>query len=122
MSEESRSKLEELSYQQGRRDADVDSRLLGHERRLNAINGSIERQAMNAERLSREIEKLGRKIDGLAAAQESRDAARDAVDDDRDESRARKLTVLQTWAISIAAVAAVVVPVLSAFIAAGKLF
>lgn len=82
-----RQRLEELAYKQGRRDADVDARLLSHERRLNAINGSIEKHARNADKLTAAIgevrEALDTKLDTLIAAQ----AARAAVEADR-ESRA----------------------------------
>lgn len=89
MAEETRNRLEELAYQQGRRDADVDGRLLGHERRLNAINGSISRHAENAEKLRQTVDErfrsLDDKLDELIAAQ----TARDAVDQDRDRQHDR---------------------------------
>lgn len=74
MTDESHAKrLEELAYQQGRRDADVDTRLLSHEKRLNAINGSIERHAQNAAKLAASLERtresLESKIDSLIASQ-----------------------------------------------------
>lgn len=74
MTDESHAKrLEELAYQQGRRDADVDTRLLSHEKRLNAINGSIERHAQNAAKLAAGLERtresLESKIDSLIASQ-----------------------------------------------------
>jgi len=76
----------QLAYSQGRRDADVDARLFSHEKRLNAINGSIEKHAQNAERLSRAIERthdaLESKIDTLLAAQ----ATNAAIEADRQKN------------------------------------
>jgi hypothetical protein len=72
-------RAKDIAYQQGRRDSDVDARLLSHERRLNAINGSIEKHARNAAALRDSMERLGDKIDQIAA---SIDTAK-AVETDR---------------------------------------
>jgi hypothetical protein len=61
-------RAKDIAYQQGRRDSDVDARLLSHERRLNAINGSIEKHARNAAALRDSMERLGDKIDQVAAS------------------------------------------------------
>ena len=94
-------RLEELAYQQGRRDADVDSRLLSHEKRLNAINGSIERHSQNAAKLERTVERtreaLEAKIDSLIAGQ----AARSAVEADREKRESGGLSRVQTWALCV---------------------
>lgn len=82
-------RLEELAYQQGRRDADVDARLLSHDRHLNRLDGWVERQTNKAEELGRSIddtrESLEDKIDQVIAAQH----ARDAVEADREHQTQR---------------------------------
>lgn len=65
--EERASRARNLAYTQGRRDADVDAHLRSHEKRLNAINGSIEKHARNAEALKNSITELGEKVDAVAA-------------------------------------------------------
>jgi chromosome segregation ATPase len=60
-------RAKQLAYQQGRRDSDVDARILSHERRLNAINGSIERHANEAAALKNSIVQLADKIDEVMA-------------------------------------------------------
>ena len=69
---------EKAAYLQGRRDSDVDGRLHDHEKRLLAINGSVEKHARNVDalRVSMEeiAEKMTAKIDLLATRLDSRDA------------------------------------------------
>lgn len=76
-------RLEQLAYQQGRRDADVDAHLralantqASHEKRLSAINGSIERHALNAARLEKSIDRLRESVEGKAAVEADRDQQR----------------------------------------------
>lgn len=73
----------QLAYAQGRREADVDAHLRSHEKRLNAINGSIEKQAVNAAALEATMDKrcdsIEEKLDELISA----NAARNAVEADR---------------------------------------
>lgn len=57
----------ELAYAKGRKDAQVDARLDGHEKRLNAINGSIDRHAHEAAQLRKTIEQVDGKVDGIVA-------------------------------------------------------
>jgi transcriptional regulator NrdR family protein len=100
-------RLEELAYQQGRRDADVDARLFSHERRLNAVNGSIEKHARNAEKLRESIdeirESLEQRIDELISTQR----VSTAVADDREEldrRRANKQLSRRTYLIGLATI------------------
>ena len=69
---------EKAAYLQGRRDSDVDGRLHDHEKRLMAINGSVEKHARNAAALQRSMEEiaeeLGMKIDRIVARLDKRDA------------------------------------------------
>lgn len=103
---------EELAYQQGLRDANVDSHLRlhdqsirSHEQRLNAINGSIERHARNAEKLTHTVEALDEKLDVLIANQ----TTRDAVEADREEHAGdaekkrldRRTFLLGIWTIAV---------------------
>jgi hypothetical protein len=71
-------RADQVAYAQGRRDADVDSRLLDHERRLVAINGSIKRHAETTASLQSSVdrirESLEGKIDKMLAAQDTRTA------------------------------------------------
>lgn len=110
-------RLEELAYMQGRRDADVDTKLLAHERRLNAVNGSIEKHAQNAAKLEKTIERtreaLEAKIDSLIAAQ----SARAAVEDDRERRATRGFTKAQTLAIAVGVPVGFLAAILSPFIA-----
>lgn len=130
MAEETRDRIEDLAtqqaYQQGRRDADVDARLLGHERRLNAINGSIERHAKNAEKLAHTMDSrcdgIEDKLDALITAQQTRDAIeedRQKTEAEAEESAERGLSHKQFWlGTIIIASATVLAAVLAAVVTA----
>lgn len=109
--EAARQKFEEIAYKQGRRDADVDARLLSHERDLLRHDKAIEK-------LDERLDGIDGKLDEVINAV----TADKAVDNDRDARSKRELTRAQTWAVCIGIPTAVAVPILSAFIAAGKLF
>jgi len=109
--------LRELAYQQGRRDADVDARLLSHDRAIMRINGSIEKHAVNAGQLSEEIKKLGRKIDELAADR----AADEAVAADREEQSRRvanRQVSVRTFAVGVVTIVVMLMGVIATLLAA----
>jgi hypothetical protein len=58
----------QLAYAQGRREADVDAHLRSHEKRLNAINGSIEKHAINAAKLGDSIEEVRTMVERIEAS------------------------------------------------------
>jgi hypothetical protein len=109
-------RLEELSYQQGRRDADVDMRLLSHERRLNRINGSIEKHAESVDELRHTMDgrcdSIEEKIDEVIAAQH----ARDAVEADREQQGeraaqrifSRRTLLIGFWTVAVMLLAVIV--------------
>src|SRR6185437_6584034 len=113
---------EQLAYQQGRRDSDVDARLLSHDRHLNRLDTAIERHAEKVEELRETFEKrygtLDDKLDTIISAQ----GANAAVEADRDQQKQRGFTRMQTWGVWAAILVAAVVSILCAFIASGKLF
>lgn len=55
--------------ERGRRRQEVDSRLDDHDRRLKAINGSIERGAKATERLGQTVQELTQKVEMAAVVQ-----------------------------------------------------
>lgn len=69
VSEESDSQREararNLAFEQGRREAVIDSRLNAHDDRFRLINGSIEKHAQNAEALRKSVDAQGDKIDSV---------------------------------------------------------
>jgi uncharacterized protein (DUF2132 family) len=107
----------EIAYQQGRRDSDVDSRLRSHENRLNAINGSIERSAVNAARLEEtagnRFDALEVKLDGLI----STNAARDAVEAERvkqiEKANDKQISTKAFWLGVAAIVTAIIAPIIA---------
>lgn len=56
---------EKLAYAAGRRDAEVDVTLRSHEKRLNAINGSIERHAQATFSLGQKVDAQGERIEAI---------------------------------------------------------
>jgi sugar-specific transcriptional regulator TrmB len=68
-----------LARAQGRREAEVDGRLDAHEKRLNAINGSIDRAAKRSEETTHGLSQLSEKVDALIAQQHTREAVADAL-------------------------------------------
>lgn len=64
----------ELAYAQGKREAIVDGRLDSAEARLTAINGSIEKHALNAMHLREAIDQQNDKIDQIVAKLDQRAA------------------------------------------------
>ena len=113
-SDEERVKLaKEIAYAQGRRDSDVDSRLRSHENRLNAINGSIERHANEANALRKSIGHLGDKIDDVMAALEKKEA----IEADRVKQIAKandkQISTKAFWLGVAAIVAAIIAPIIA---------
>jgi hypothetical protein len=68
-------RADRLSYEKGRRDAEVDVRLNGHEKRLDGINSSIERQATATDALKEEVKSLGSSFDEHIAVETALAAA-----------------------------------------------
>ena len=52
-----------LAYEKGRRDAEVDGRLSGHDQHLAVINGSIERGMKATERVESKVDALRQQIE-----------------------------------------------------------
>lgn len=111
--DERQRKAQELAYQQGRRDSDVDSRLLSHERRLNLINGSIERHARQAEALKNSILELGDKIDKIDANLATRAALEAERVKQVQEANEKQISNKMFWL----GVAAIIATILGAVIA-----
>lgn len=108
-------------YAVGRRDAYVDATLAEHEKRLLAINGSIERAAQNAARLSDHLnafrDEIGERMDKLVEQQRTRVA----VEQDRALQVRRaneKALDSRTFLIGIASVVVLLVGVIVSVLAA----
>jgi CHASE3 domain sensor protein len=98
----------DLAYAQGRREADVDSHLRSHETRLNAINGSIERHAQNAQALKDSIVELGGKVDAIAATLVAqREVEEDRVQQIKDANE-KQISNKQFW-VGVATICAMIV-------------
>lgn len=104
-----------LAYETGRREAQVDARLGSHEARLNAVNGSIERNARNTEALRESVDALGDKVDGIKAALETRAALEADRVKQVKEANEKQISVKQFW-LGVATICAML---LVAFLAHG---
>lgn len=80
-----RDAFEREAFERGRREAFTTAEIDSHERRLNLINGSIEKHAREAVRLRNSISGLSDKVDALAASL----ATKAAVEADRDRQLKR---------------------------------
>lgn len=92
-------RLEQLTYQQGRRDADVDRHLLDHDRSI-----------MKLEEATGQIND---KLDVLLAAH----GVDEALAAEREKRSSTGLTKFQTWAIAIGVPAGFTAAILAPFIA-----
>lgn len=101
---------EQIAYQQGRRDADVDGALNSHRRWLLRHDDALKGQGEKLEAMDGKLDQLITEV-----------TSGKAVDADRDTRYKRELTRLQTVAVAIGVPTAIAVPILSAFIAAGKI-
>lgn len=100
------------SFEQGRRDATIDAQLASHEKRLNAINGSIDRHAQNAGKLHASIEELRDDINRVAATIDKNSAI--------EQERNKQLKVANDKQISartfVLGVLAILVPIVTLII------
>lgn len=90
--EERASRAQQIAYTQGRRDADVDSHLRSHEKRLNAINGSVSRTATALEQLTDEVRQIKSDL-------KERDTVNEALVTAATGRGAKRLTRLQSAGI-----------------------
>lgn len=108
---------ERAAFKRGQREASIDAELDSHEKRLNAINGSIERNVREAANLRRTIEALGDRIDEIAAHL----ATKAAVETDRNDQLKRandqQISNRTFWL----GVTAIIVTLIAAFVASGRL-
>jgi hypothetical protein len=92
MAEDNREHIEKLAnqqaYQQGRRDADVDARLLSHDRHLNRLDSTFEK-------FEKAIAAFDSKLDQVIKTQ-----AVEADRDEQDDKEAQKLFTRRTLLIA----------------------
>lgn len=110
-------KAENLAAEAGYRRAVVDSQLSAHQRRLDAINGSIEKHARNAEALKNSITALSEKLDGVIATL----ATQAAIEKDRVAQITKANEKQISTRMFVIGVVAIIATILAAFIASGRL-
>lgn len=100
------------AYQAGQRQAEMGAQLAAHEKRLNTINGSIERGATNSYELAGQVQRLRDEASALATQMQrmrEESATRDEVLAKRldafmaEQSTAKAVAVAQTQSIKEAA-------------------
>jgi phage shock protein A len=75
-----------LAYEAGKREAQVDGTLEAHERRLNAINGSIDKTGRSVTDLATSVDSLSDKLDQVTNGLNMRDAVQRALSDKVEEA------------------------------------
>jgi chromosome segregation ATPase len=94
----------QLAEQRGRRQQIVDGRLEDHERRLNAINGSIERSVAAQERLGQKVAGIGRRVDEVLAKMKTSEEISAALAKSAQDAVTKQLSRRDFW-LGVAAIA-----------------
>lgn len=85
------------AFEEGRYRERIDGRLNSHEKRLNAINGSIDRAATQTTEMRESIDKVHQAIGELVAAQATRDAVELARAKQLKDANEKQISGRQFW-------------------------
>ena len=98
----------QLAEQRGRRQQVVDGRLDEHDRRLNAINGSVERSAKAQEVLGQRVAGVERRIDEVLAKMKTAEEVSAALAKSAQDAVTKQISRREFW-LGVAAIAAAIV-------------
>jgi len=98
----------QLAEQRGRREQVVDGRIDEHDRRLNAINGSIERSAKAQEVLGTRVAGVERRIDEVLAKMKTAEEVSQALAQSATDAVSKQLSRREFW-LGVAAIAGALV-------------
>jgi sugar-specific transcriptional regulator TrmB len=104
--EQREAKAVQLAEARGRRQQEVDGRLDEHDRRLKAINGSIERSARAQEELGSKVAGVERRVDEVLAKMETAERVSTALARAAQDAVTKQLSRREFW-LGVAAVVAV---------------
>ncbi len=105
----------DLARAQGRREAVTEAQIESHEKRLNAINGSIDRTGNRLEALSREVGSLRDALESFAGKMQTRDAVSDALRKEVATANEKQISNRTFWlgvAVVVVAIAGLVLSVI----------
>lgn len=106
--EERESRRDDLSYQQGKRDAKVDGRLGSVEQRVAAINGSIDRTGNRLEKVEHKLDRILARLDSDDAVDADRTRELERANTATEKANEKQISTRMFW-VGVAAVCATLI-------------